>query len=103
MEERKTKSHVAEEVYLTPQLEEELQDRLSRIEGHVRGVKGMLAEHRDCESLLLQMAAIKAAVNQVTIKLLEGHMATCVAESVNKGRGQEALERLKGALAIVLK
>ena len=97
-----TKTRIDEEVYLTSEVEQDLQDRLSRIEGHVRGVKRMLAEHRDCESLLIQMAAIKAAVNQVTIKLLEEHMDTCVADCVAKG-DVEALHRLKRALATVLK
>jgi len=92
-----------QEVYLGPELEEDLQSRLSRIEGHIRGVKKMLAEHRDCESLLTQIAAIKAAVNQVAIKLMEGHMETCVAEDVAKGHGVQALDRLKKALSIVLK
>ncbi|MEE8390855.1 MAG: metal-sensing transcriptional repressor [Anaerolineae bacterium] len=97
-----TKVCIGEEVYLTSEVERDIQDRLSRIEGHVRGVKRMLAEHRDCESLLIQIAAIKAAVNQVTIKLLEGHMETCVSDCVAKG-DLEALDRLKGALATVLK
>ncbi len=97
-----TKICIDEEVYLTSEVEQDLQDRLSRIEGHVRGVKRMLVEHRDCESLLIQMAAIKAALNQVTIKLLEGHMETCVSDCVAKG-DLETLDRLKGALAMVLK
>ena len=98
----KTKD-VANEVYLDPDLEQELQNRLSRIEGHVRGIKNMLAEHKDCESLLIQTAAVKSAINQVIVKILEGHMDTCVAECVLEGDGVEALNRLRGALALVLK
>jgi DNA-binding FrmR family transcriptional regulator len=45
---------VVEEVYLEPELEKDLQDRLSRIAGHVNGIKRMLTEHRDCESILVQ-------------------------------------------------
>ena len=90
-------------VYLDPDVEKELQDRLSRIEGHVRGVKRMLAEHGTCEDLLLQLAAIRSAVNQVQSRLLENHLETCVADAVRSGKGGKALERLKGALAHVLK
>ena len=90
------------ETYLDPELVEKLQARLSRIEGHVRGVKRMLGDKEDCESILVQTSAIKAALNQVIIKLLEGHMETCIAECVAAGE-TEALDRLKGALAIVLK
>jgi len=90
-------------VYLDPDVEKELQDRLSRVEGHVRGVKRMLAEHGTCEDLLLQLAAIRSAINQVQARLLENHLETCVADAVRSGKGNKALERLKSALAQVLK
>lgn len=91
------------EVYLDPAVEKDLQDRLSRIEGHVRGVKRMLAEHGTCEDMLLQIAAIRSALNQVQARLLENHLETCVADAVRAGKGSKALDRLKGALAQVLK
>ncbi len=90
-------------VYLTPEMEKNLDARLARIEGHVRSIRRMLAEHQDCDSLLIQMAAVKAAMNQVIIKLLEGHIETCVAECVATEEGIEALAKLKQAMAIVLK
>lgn len=90
-------------VYLSPELEENIKNRLSRIEGHVRGVKRMLDEHKDCEDILIQLAAVKSALNQVIIKVLEGHMETCVMECVAEGEGGEALERLQSALSLVLK
>ena len=88
--------------YLDPTLVDNLQARLSRIEGHIRGVKRMLADQEDCESILVQTSAIKAALNQVIIKLLEGHMETCVADCMAAGHLEE-LDRLKKALALVLK
>jgi DNA-binding FrmR family transcriptional regulator len=91
------------EIYLEPKVEKELQDRLSRIRGHMEAVKRMLSEHKDCDSLLIQMAAIRSAIDQVTLRLLEGHMETCVSESVQRGSGKEALFRLKTALSHVLK
>ncbi len=71
--------------------------------GVVRGIKKMLAQHKDCESLLTQVAAVKAATNQVAVKLIEGHMETCVKEDIVKGKGVEALGKLKGALSIFMK
>jgi DNA-binding FrmR family transcriptional regulator len=88
--------------YLDPELVENLMNRLNRIEGHVRGVKRMLADQEDCESILIQLSAIKSAINQVTIKLLEGHTETCVKECARSG-DVESLERLNRALALVLK
>ena len=90
------------ETYLDPELVENLETRLNRIEGHVRGIKRMLDDKEDCESILVQTSAIKAALNQVIIKLLEGHMDTCVTDCVQAG-DDEALDRLKSALALVLK
>ena len=94
---------VLQDVYLDPAVEKELQDRLSRIEGHVRGVKRMLGEHASCEDLLLQLSAVRAAINKATARLLENHMETCVAECVRRGEGEAALRHLKGALSQVVK
>ena len=92
-----------EGAYIESVLEDNLQDRLSRIEGHVRGIKKMLAEHRDCDDILTQVSGVKAAVNQVAIMLLEGHLETCVAESLRAGDGTIQLERFKNSLSRVLK
>ena len=89
--------------YLQPDLGDQLTKRLNRIEGHVRGVKRMLADQEDCESILVQTSAIRAALNQVIIKLLEGHMETCVTDCVRAGDTDEALHRLNAAMALVLK
>lgn len=99
----KGKSKASGSVYITPELESNLQDRLSRIEGHVRGIKNMLAEHRDCDDILTQIAGVKAAINQVAILLLEGHLETCVAEALRSGDGTIPVERFKGSLSRVLK
>ena len=94
---------VLKDIYLDPEVEEELQNRLSRIEGHVRGVKRMLTEHASCEDLLVQLSAVRSALNQTTARLLENHMETCVAECVRAGQGEKALRHLKGALTQVVK
>jgi DNA-binding FrmR family transcriptional regulator len=80
---------------------EELQARLSRLEGHVRAINRMLEEGRDCHSLLLQVAAVKSALNKATAKMLEGYLESCIA-SGHMERG-EPLDQLKSALALALK
>ena len=99
----KTKKVPAGSIYIAPELEANLQDRLSRIEGHVRGIKKMLSEHRDCDDVLTQVSGVKAAINQVAILLLEGHLETCVAEALRSGDGATPLEQFKGSLSRVLK
>lgn len=79
----------------------EVQARLGRLEGHVRAIARMLAEGRDCQSLLVQMAAVKSALNQVTVRLLEGYVEGCLVS----GRAEQgtSLDQLKNALALALK
>lgn len=91
------------EVYLDPKVEKALKNRLSRIQGQLDGVKRMLEEHESCDEILVQLAAVKSAVNGAARQLLEGHMETCVLESVRSGEGEEAFRSLKGALARFLK
>lgn len=88
--------------YLEPELIENLQNRLNRIEGHVRGINRMLEAQDDCDDIVVQLSAIKAAVNQVTIKLLEGHMNTCLLECAATG-DVEALEHFRRSMALVMK
>lgn len=65
---------------------EEVIVRLSRIEGHVRGIKKMLEEGKPCDQVLLQMSAVRAALNKATRLLLEDHFDHCVLEK-NKDQG----------------
>ncbi|HEY5288349.1 MAG TPA: metal-sensitive transcriptional regulator [Solirubrobacteraceae bacterium] len=57
---------------------EQLQTRLRRIEGQVRGVERMVEEDRYCIDVLTQIAAIQAALDKVALGLLDGHAHTCV-------------------------
>jgi DNA-binding FrmR family transcriptional regulator len=79
----------------------DLRARLSRLEGHVRAVNRMLEEGRDCQSMLMQIAAVKAALNQVTAKLLEGYVEGCACGG-HTPDGTTA-DQLKSALALALK
>lgn len=90
-------------VYLAPATEKALLSRLSRIEGHVRGVNTMLAEHRDCDDILTQVAAVKSAINEVGLILLEGHLETCVLEALRSGDGVIPVNKFKASLARVLR
>jgi DNA-binding FrmR family transcriptional regulator len=57
---------------------DQLQTRLRRIEGQVRGVQKMVDEDRYCIDVLTQIAAIQAALDKVALGLLDGHAHTCV-------------------------
>ncbi len=59
--------------------------RLNRIEGQVRGIKGLIDRDTYCDDVITQIAATQAALNSVAKLLLEGHMKSCVLERIQEG------------------
>ncbi len=72
--------------------------RLARIEGHVRGVKRMVAEDAACPDVLVQIAAIRAALNSVGRIILEDHLRGCMLEAAKDGDFEDAFKDLKKSL-----
>ena len=99
---RTRRAQKMEEAYLASEVEKELLDRLARLEGHVRGIRRMLEEHRDCDDILTQVAGVKAAIEQVAILLLQGHLEMCVAQALKAG-DTKALQRFKESLDRVIR
>ena len=77
----KTKQRTEEEYKL-------LTNRLNRIEGQVRGVKGMLDTDAYCADILMQVSAIQAALNAFNRELLANHIHTCVAQDIRDGKDE---------------
>ncbi len=73
--------------------------RMARIEGHVHAVGDMLAEDRPCPDILVQLAAVKAAVNQVARLVFEDHLDSCVRHAARNGDAEAEIEGLKSALS----
>ena len=67
--------------------------RLNRIEGQIRGVKGMIEKDTYCDDVLNQIAAIQSALNSVGRLLLEGHMKSCIIERIQAGE-HEVIDEL---------
>ena len=65
--------------------EEALLQRLSRIEGQVRGVRGMVENSAYCTDILTQVSAIQSALNAFNRELLARHIRTCVVTDIEKG------------------
>jgi DNA-binding FrmR family transcriptional regulator len=68
--------------------------RFSRIEGQVRGVARMVEEQRYCVDILMQLAAIRSALDGAALQLLHDHARGCVATAIRSGRGEPALREL---------
>lgn len=73
-------------------------NRLSRIEGHVRGIKTMISEHRDCPEVLIQIAAIRGALDRVARLILDEHLSECITRAAEEGSIEQEIEALKSAL-----
>ncbi|MBT9134047.1 MAG: Copper-sensing transcriptional repressor RicR [Firmicutes bacterium] len=80
-------------------LAKELKDRLSRIEGQARGVQRMIDEQAECEKVLIQLAAMKAAVDQVGMKVLGCYMADAVKAQMEGGA--EADDAIDNAIRLL--
>lgn len=70
-----------------------LMSRLNRIEGQIRGIKGMVEEDRYCVDILTQVSAIQSALNGFNKVLLSNHIHTCVVEDIRDGK-DEAVDEL---------
>lgn len=66
----------------------ELTNRMNRIEGQIRGIKGMIERRVYCDDILNQIASAQAALNGVSKLLLEKHMKSCIREQLQAGDDQ---------------
>ena len=80
----------------------DLQNRLNRIEGQVRGIKGMLERDAYCVDILTQVSAIQSALNSFNKVLLANHIKSCVAEDIKEGK-EETLDELVNVLQKLMK
>jgi CsoR family transcriptional regulator, copper-sensing transcriptional repressor len=69
-------------------------NRLSRIEGQVRGLKKMIEEETYCVDVITQTSAVKRALSGVEDQLLESHLGTCVIGQMKKGQEDKATKEI---------
>ena len=76
--------------------------RLNRIEGQVRGIKGMVEQDAYCPDILVQVAAVNAALNSFNKVLLANHIRTCVTRDIHEGK-EETVDELVAVLRKLMK
>ncbi|MDY3014051.1 MAG: metal-sensing transcriptional repressor [Evtepia sp.] len=79
-----------------------LLNRLSRIEGQIRGIRGMVEKDAYCTDILIQSAAVTAAMNAFNRHLLADHIRTCVATDIREGK-DEVIDELVATLQKLMK
>ena len=70
-------------------------NRLKRVEGQIRGIIGMLENDAYCNDILIQSAAVNAAVNSFNKELLSTHIKTCVTDDIKAGKTETVDDLLK--------
>ena len=72
-------------------------NRLSRATGHLESIKRMVEEGRDCSDVLIQLAAVRSAINNIGKIILSDHMEHCIVDAIEHG-DREALDKLNDAI-----
>ena len=80
----------------------QLVNRLSRIEGQIRGIRRMVDKSAYCTDILVQVAAVNAALNAFSRELLANHIRTCVAQDIRNGN-DEVIDELAQTLKKIMK
>lgn len=86
----------------SPEEYKKLIHRLNRIEGQIRGIKGMVENNAYCPDILIQSAAVNAAINAFNKELLANHIRTCVADDIRNGK-DETIDELVVTLQKLMK
>lgn len=86
----------------SPEEYKTLMNRLNRIEGQIRGIKGMVENGAYCPDILVQSAAVNAAVNAFNKELLASHIRSCVVNDIRNGK-DEVIDELVCTLQKLMK
>ena len=82
---------------------EKVVGRLKRVQGQIGGIIKMIESEKDCEDVLIQIGAAKAALHRAGQSVLEGHLHHCVRDAIHEGHGEDALEHLSKAIEQFIK
>ena len=86
----------------TPEEMKTLIHRLNRIEGQIRGIRGMVEKDAYCTDILMQVSAVSAALNAFNKEILANHIKTCVARDIRAGQ-DEIIDELVVTLQKLMK
>lgn len=90
--------HEAHEHAHTHPNKKKVVNRLARIEGHVRSIKEMVDADRDCSEVLIQIAAVRKALDNTAKVILKDHLEHCILHAIEKGDGSKSLADFEAAI-----
>lgn len=95
--------HAGESLTAPHQHTKAISDQLARTAGHVASIKRMVEEGRPCPDILIQLGAVKAAIDRAAKLVLEDHVESCLRGAARDGMADEEWVRLKAALDTFLR
>ncbi len=94
-------------MYLPEKMKEDLrkniQSRLKKIEGQIRGLQGMVSATADCEQILTQLRAAQSALKSVTTQVLKSYLIKCYSEIGEKPTPEEVFSKLEQTVVLLTK
>ncbi len=88
---------------MKPDIREQVQKRIGRISGQVGGIERMIQEDRYCVDVLLQVAAVRSALDGVGKLILRSHVETCVSDALVSGRPKDRKEKIDEIMEVFSK
>jgi len=101
MEDKHT-CHCGKKTVRSEEERKKLIHRLNRIEGQIRGIRGMVEKDAYCTDIITQVAAANAALNAFNRELLDSHIRSCVAEDIRSGK-DETIDELMDTIRKLMK
>ena len=86
----------------SPQSTKTIKNRLARVIGHLHAVERMVDDERDCAEILIQLSAIRSALNNTCKLILRDHMDHCIIDAV-RDNDKDALNELNKAIDLLMK
>ena len=77
--------------------------RMKRVEGQAKGIQRMIEEDRYCVDIVQQLSALSAAVDEVSLLILQSHIEGCVADAIRDQHGEDHIKELMGTMRKAMK
>ncbi len=84
-------------------IKEQVQKRLSRIEGQVRGLSRMVEEDRYCIDIITQLSAVRAALRRVEEEVLKDHVGHCVEHAIRSGDAEDQRRKVAELMEVIVR
>lgn len=77
--------------------------RMKKVEGQAKGIQRMIEENRYCIDIVQQLTALSAAIDEVSLLILENHIEGCVADAIRERHGEDYIKELMGTIRKAMK